>query len=514
MAGRGLMGGASGATVAAVALTALLLAGPVGGAVPTPPGVATAPSLVRIALADVGGATAPLDAPTPVPPGADEWTGSAITADAFVAAGPSEAPAAGRVMLAGLVGAAAQEAPSALPPGETPPGLARPSPALARGGEWDGSTLWARRAAAPASRTVAVSVVVPATSGAWAGSRSAMPVVPVVRAAGPAGIADGARPSPMPAPVSRTVDPDAEAGAEANAARGRWVGASERGAVDWTTAQHRSGPLSRAGPAITLVAPADVIDPPPRAPAPRAAPSAETAPRPMPTRIVMDRDRGGGARAAEPALAAGAAPFDADGRPLLALVLFEDRRSAAAVPAGVAVTVAIDPTVPDAPDRAAGHRAAGREVVLTDAAMPVGSATPQEVEVAFAAAARAVPGAVGVLAPGFGTAADHDAAVAMLAETGHALVTPPGRLGPQSAARRAGIPVAGARRVIDGAGEDADAITYHLERAAFDATRDGSAVVIGTTRARTLAAIARWMASERGGVVQVAPLSAILEPQR
>ena len=65
-------------------------------------------------------------------------------------------------------------------------------------------------------------------------------------------------------------------------------------------------------------------------------------------------------------------------------------------------------------------------------------------------------------------------------------------------------------RRLDGGGESKQTIRRYLDRAAFKAAQEGSVVVIGDTRAATVAAILEWTVEGRASSVTLAPLTAVL----
>ncbi|MBM2577009.1 divergent polysaccharide deacetylase family protein [Jannaschia sp. Os4] len=220
------------------------------------------------------------------------------------------------------------------------------------------------------------------------------------------------------------------------------------------------------------------------------------------------------APAALRAIEANAMPAPPGTAPLFSIVLVDapggvPLEEVVALPLPVAV--ALDPTAPDAGARAAMVRAAGREVLWTTAALPA-RGTASDVEVALAAAAAAIPDAVALTdAPDGrlgGSRTRTAAAAPALAETGHGFLTVAGGLGSGVAeARRAGVPAASAYRVLDDAGQRAPVIARFLDRATFEAQRDGATVVVGRTLPDTVEAVRRWAVDGRRGDVRVAPVS-------
>lgn len=206
-------------------------------------------------------------------------------------------------------------------------------------------------------------------------------------------------------------------------------------------------------------------------------------------------------------------------RPLLSLVLL-DEGALADAPATVAalpfaVSVALDPTGPDAAGRMASYRAAGIEV-LALARLPAG-ARPQDVEVFLGGALDLLPEAVAVLDLGEGGLRGRDATAAMalsrLARDGLGAVLAEGGLGRGAeAAEAAGVPAAEILRDLDGAGQDEAAIRRALDDAVRRAAQEGEAVVLGRLGAGTLAAVGAWSREGRAREVTVAPVSAVLAP--
>jgi hypothetical protein len=77
-------------------------------------------------------------------------------------------------------------------------------------------------------------------------------------------------------------------------------------------------------------------------------------------------------------------------------------------------------------------------------------------------------------------------------------------------ARREGVPSTVIFRRLDGEGENKSTIRRYLDRAAFKAAQDGYVVVIGDTRAETVAAILEWTVEGKAGTVTLAPVTAVL----
>ena len=178
---------------------------------------------------------------------------------------------------------------------------------------------------------------------------------------------------------------------------------------------------------------------------------------------------------------------------------------------GPSVTVALDPAAADATEAAAFYRAAGLEVVMLADALPAG-ATPQDVEVAFAAWHSALPQAVALVEPETpvlqGTARLAGQAEKALAAEGMAYVTQSGGIGAKAGAKAA-VPRASIWRVLDAKRDKAPLITRTLARAAFEAGKEGSVVVMLHAWPESVAGLGAWSAEE-GAKFNLAPLSALL----
>ncbi|WP_071673367.1 divergent polysaccharide deacetylase family protein [Nioella nitratireducens] len=252
-----------------------------------------------------------------------------------------------------------------------------------------------------------------------------------------------------------------------------------------------------------------------------ADPAAETASAPQgrPLQPITDplteADPEGPARAID----LYAAPFDAaETRPLMAVILIDDE----SFPLGrdvltrfdFPVTFAIDPRRPDAAEAAQAYRAAGFEVVMM-ADVLLEETTPDEVPDLLHGGFDMVPEAVAVLdTPAQAIQGRRDVletVVEDLASSGHGLVAYPRGLNmAEQAAGRAGVPAATLFREIDGDRERATVITRYLDRAAFAAAQEGTAIVVGHTYSDTVTALFSWALGTRSSEVALAPLSAVL----
>ena len=213
------------------------------------------------------------------------------------------------------------------------------------------------------------------------------------------------------------------------------------------------------------------------------------------------------------------APAAAPAGPHLSIVLIDVGTAAggldrAAIKAlGLPLTVAIDPTQPDAADAAAEYHAAGLEVAILAVGLPTG-ATAQDAEVALEAWRRAVPEAVAVVEPPQPAFQNNrllaQAMVPALAREGLALVTQAGT-GTNAAAQIAradGLPEASVWKVLDaGRGSEAE-IGRALDRAAAEAGRNEGAVVMLHAWPASVMGLREW--AEEGAKAAPAPVSSQL----
>ncbi len=179
------------------------------------------------------------------------------------------------------------------------------------------------------------------------------------------------------------------------------------------------------------------------------------------------------------------------------------------------LTVALDPTVPDAGALMQAYRAAGLEVAILTP-LPEGAA-PADVEVAFQSFVAALPEAVAVmdLPEGLLQESRPRAAqvVEILAETGHGLITYDRGLNPGiQIAGQMNIPAATVFRDIDPGGHDVAAMKRFLDQAAFRAGQGGRVILKAEARPETLTALAEWILGTRAATVAFAPVSAVLLP--
>jgi len=211
----------------------------------------------------------------------------------------------------------------------------------------------------------------------------------------------------------------------------------------------------------------------------------------------------------------------APGLPRFAIVLID--RSGSGLPlAEVAgfpapLTIALDPTQPGAIEAAAGYEATGHEVLVLANSLSE-NASPLEAAASLTQLLNQMPTAVGVLIPP-GSPFVRDATraselTAILAQSGHGLVSLPQGLDALGrAAASSGVPDAQVFRVLDGDNEGVQLMTRYLDRAAFQASRDASVVVLGIVRPQTMEALNQWVVGRRAAEVALAPISSLMLEQ-
>ncbi len=244
---------------------------------------------------------------------------------------------------------------------------------------------------------------------------------------------------------------------------------------------------------------------------------ADSAPLPVPVPVLPGAEAAPAPEQDGPALERFAAAYlETPGLPWFSVVLVDvgtgagglDRDTLIAL--GPWVTVALDPSAPDAAEAARAYRAAGFEVAILADPLPQG-ATPQDVEVAMAAWQAAVPQALALVEPERpvlqAAARLAEQAQKVLEAEGMAYVTQAQGIG---AARRGDAQArANIWRVLDAPRDKAAVIARMLGRAAFEANRDGAVVVMLSAWPESVAGLQAWRA-EAGSGLNLAPLSALL----
>lgn len=222
------------------------------------------------------------------------------------------------------------------------------------------------------------------------------------------------------------------------------------------------------------------------------------------------------------ALARNRVAFDApDGGAMLSVILRDEgatdgalRQAALELPFPVSFAVSV--ADPDAGSRAAAYRSAGFEVLMV-LSLP-GGAQPSDIEVAFESASGDVPDAVAVLDSEAATIAQNRAIsrqiAEILAESGHGLVVPDrGLNAARQVAERNGVASALIFRSLESGEGARQNIRRMLDRAAFRAQQEGAVVVTGRLDQQTLTALAEWAVEDRAAALNIAPISAILDPE-
>jgi len=212
----------------------------------------------------------------------------------------------------------------------------------------------------------------------------------------------------------------------------------------------------------------------------------------------------------------------AESRPLLGIILVDAGADGLAPDAlgalPVPVSIAVDPEAPGASAAAARWRDAGFEVLML---MPAGDAglTPEagpgDVETALSEWFARLPGAIAVLdsteqvlGRNQGLA---DAVIVRLAAEGHGLALEfQGLNTTANKAARAGLGTARIFRRLDAERERDVVQLRYLERAAFQAARDGAVVMLGHTYPETVAALTSFALGRSSSNVAVAPVSAVM----
>jgi hypothetical protein len=193
-----------------------------------------------------------------------------------------------------------------------------------------------------------------------------------------------------------------------------------------------------------------------------------------------------------------------------------DRAALASLP--FAVTFVLDPLAPNTPDIAGIYRAAGQEVAVLATGIPKG-ATASDLEQTFQAYDVALPEAVAYVDldkngfQGFRLLATE--VVTTLAPRGRGLLTyDQGLNAADQVAQRADMAHAVIFRALDSEDESTPVVRRYLDRAAFKAAQEGSAIVIGRARPETVAAVVEWALEGRSSSVSIAPVSVILQADR
>ncbi|MEM9434093.1 MAG: divergent polysaccharide deacetylase family protein [Pseudomonadota bacterium] len=219
------------------------------------------------------------------------------------------------------------------------------------------------------------------------------------------------------------------------------------------------------------------------------------------------------------ALSQHASNFDSGGKPILSVILIDDGsgddiRSKLA-DLDLPVTIAIDPARQDAKEVAETYRQSGFEVVALLNDLPA-QAQPSDIAVALSGYFDVLDEAVAVMnAPGTRSQSNRalmGSVIGVLKGSGHGLITYSGGLNSaQQSARREGVPQTAVFRVLDAEQEPVAKIKRYLERAAFNANRDGSVVVLGHARSDTLSALLEWRLERKSAALALGPVSSVMQ---
>lgn len=246
------------------------------------------------------------------------------------------------------------------------------------------------------------------------------------------------------------------------------------------------------------------------APETEAVPETEAAPEP-PVETSIAATTQPEAEKPETALESFAAPFErTDNRPLYSIVILDDASSGIGPSAldsfPLPLTIAIDPTGPNAQDRMFDFASAGFEIVIQSPLS--GNVNASD----LAQLSQSLPLSVAYVAENasaFGGVATRDASDA-LSGLGLGLLVLDDRGGIAGLARSAGVPSAVPVVDLDAKNQSSATIRRFMDQAAFKARQEGSAVIIARLRPATISAFLIWAQQSRVDTVAVAPLSAVL----
>jgi hypothetical protein len=210
--------------------------------------------------------------------------------------------------------------------------------------------------------------------------------------------------------------------------------------------------------------------------------------------------------------------FEPEGKPLFVILLHDvgsagmDRVELAKLP--FPVSFVVDPLATDAREASAAYRAAGQEVLTLANGIPAG-ATAVDLETTFGTLTSILPESVAVIDQDIGGFQDQRPLATLVLPVikgeGRGLVTyDRGLNAADQIARREGVPAAVIFRRLDAEGESKQTIRRYLDRAAFKAAQEGAVVVIGDTRADTVATILEWTVEGRAATVTLAPVTAVM----
>ena len=211
--------------------------------------------------------------------------------------------------------------------------------------------------------------------------------------------------------------------------------------------------------------------------------------------------------------------FVPEGKPLFVILLHDVGAAGMAreelVQLPFAVSFVIDPLATDARAASDAYRAAGQEVLTLANGIPMG-AEASDLETTFATLSKVLPESVAIVDQDLGGFQDQRPLATLVLPVilgeGRGLITyDRGLNAADQIARREGVPAARIYRRLDGEGESKPVIRRYLDRAAFKAAQEGAVVVIGDTRADTVAAILEWTIEGKAATVTLAPATAVMK---
>ncbi|WP_424970419.1 divergent polysaccharide deacetylase family protein [Dinoroseobacter sp. S76] len=177
------------------------------------------------------------------------------------------------------------------------------------------------------------------------------------------------------------------------------------------------------------------------------------------------------------------------------------------------LSIAVDPTLPEAPDLTAELRGAGHDVLITLTGLP-SAPEPRDIDVALGAHIARLPEAVGIWLPADSPVLQDRLLLRhlseVLAETGHGLLAPGDGLDAAvQEARRAGVPAAASFAEVTL--QDPLVLRRNLDRIALRARSGEGGVVQATLTPEILTTLRGWSAGLPQADVAVAPVSAYLQ---
>ena len=223
------------------------------------------------------------------------------------------------------------------------------------------------------------------------------------------------------------------------------------------------------------------------------------------------------------ALVRNANEFPVTSEPLVSIILIDDGKIAAQLPSlqglNLPLTIAVSLDEDDASERAAQYRDAGFEVLaMTPRNVKLslsGGQSSTQVSELLTQYFEILPSAIGLIdRPSANLQRDQRLSrsiVKHFATTGHGLITYAGGLnGAKRVADQENVANGTVFAFVDKSGEAGQIITQQLDRAAREARKSGSALVMATASKATLGTLVSWSLSSNARAVTLAPVSASL----